>query len=243
MDISSARTLIIGGSRGTGKALAEKLNTAGANVTVVARKQASLDQLASGITTIATDASADGEAEHLFDQVRPDLLILAGGHQTRMASFADMDWAEFSATWNIDVKIAHAFMALALTRPMAPGGRVVSFSSGAALNGSPLSGGYAGAKRMQHYLANYAQREADLRQLDLTFTTIIPAQLMAGSSIGVAAAEAYGAASGGSAEKFMAQWSSPLTPDRAADCVMAHLTEAGPAGAYKVTGEGMAALA
>jgi 3-oxoacyl-[acyl-carrier protein] reductase len=39
-----------------------------------------------------------------------------------------------------------------------PGSRVVVFSSGAALGGSPLSGGYAGAKATQRFIAAYESR-------------------------------------------------------------------------------------
>lgn len=245
MDMTSNKALIIGGSRGCGLALAGRLADTGTNVTIVARNSGGLDAASrqiSGLNTIAADARDDGFAAQLIRETTPDLLVLAGGHEPRLASFAEMNWDEFSAPWNSDMKIAHGFMAAALNTPMAPGSRIVSFSSGAALNGSPLSGGYAGAKRMQHYLANYAQRESDMRGMDLTFSTIIPAQLMAGSSIGAAAAAAYGAVSGGSAENFMAQWEKPLTAELVADSIMHHLASDEPAGAYLVTGDGMSPL-
>jgi hypothetical protein len=39
-------------------------------------------------------------------------------------------------------------------------GHIVIVSSMAAINGSPLSGGYPGAKRMQWLIADYATQEA-----------------------------------------------------------------------------------
>jgi hypothetical protein len=53
---------------------------------------------------------------------------------------------------------------------------VVVVSSGAALNtaGSPLSGGYAGAKATQRFITPYAQDEAKRACLDITFTTLLP---------------------------------------------------------------------
>jgi hypothetical protein len=44
------------------------------------------------------------------------------------------------------VKGALYWMQAAFNLPLAPGARVLAGSSGAALQGSPLSGGYAGAK-------------------------------------------------------------------------------------------------
>ena len=119
-----------------------------------------------------------------MDEIQPDLLILSGGYAPKMVPFFEQTWDEFSGAWNNDTKIAYGFMAAALKQPMQPGSMIVSFSSGAALEGSYLSGGYAGAKRMQHFIANYAQRAADQSGLDLTFCTVIPKQLMPETDLG-----------------------------------------------------------
>ena len=57
-------------------------------------------------------------------------------------------------------------------------------SSGAGLDGSPLSGGYAGAKRTQMFLARYLQREPNARGLGIRFVALAPRQLLAGTRIG-----------------------------------------------------------
>jgi len=44
----------------------------------------------------------------------------------------------------------------ALKMPLSPGSRVLIASSGAAAVGAPLSGSYAGAKRMLWFMAQYA---------------------------------------------------------------------------------------
>ena len=54
-----------------------------------------------------------------------------------------------------------------LALPLAPGSTVVLVSSGAAIGGSWLSGGYAGAKRMQWWLAGYAQKVSDAKKLGI----------------------------------------------------------------------------
>ena len=91
----------------------------------------------------------------------------------------------FSAPWNVDVKIAYEVGRAALALPLRPNSTVVIVSSGAGLNpnGSPLSGGYAGAKRMQMFLAGYLQRAADARELG-SGRRRSPAQFLEGTRIG-----------------------------------------------------------
>jgi NAD(P)-dependent dehydrogenase (short-subunit alcohol dehydrogenase family) len=62
----------------------------------------------------------------------------------------------------------------ALLKPLRPGSRVVVISSGAAVAGSPLSGGYAGAKATQRFITAYAQEEASRSGLDITFSAVLP---------------------------------------------------------------------
>jgi hypothetical protein len=58
------------------------------------------------------------------------------------------------------------FSQAALTTPLPAGTTIMLISSGAALGGSSLSGGYAGAKRTQMFLADYAQKESAPREED-----------------------------------------------------------------------------
>jgi len=73
-----------------------------------------------------------------------------------MGSLDRMNWADFTATWETDVKAGFHWLQAALNLPLKPASRVVVGSSGAAEHGSPLSGGYAGAKRMLWLMARYA---------------------------------------------------------------------------------------
>src|SRR6266545_4330726 len=61
---------------------------------------------------------------------------------------------------NIRTEIAFTWLREALLKPLPPGSRVVVVSSGAAINGSPASGGYAGSKATQRFIAGYAQDES-----------------------------------------------------------------------------------
>lgn len=239
------KALVIGGSRGCGREIALAIAGHGAETIVVSRTGPALDELKAQeprLQTIIMDAARDGGASELLDSLNPDLIVLTAGAAPRMAPFHQQTWAEFSRNWNVDTRIAHAFSSAALTRPMHPGGVVVSFSSGAGLVGSRLSGGYAGAKRMQHFVADYAQREADRLGFDLTFYSIVPGQPIDGSVLGQAAAEAYAAAAGKTVAEFKALWETPLTAAMISAHVMELILNTKPQNgrAFAITGSGMA---
>lgn len=248
MSFDYQRALVIGGSSGVGRELTLDLAKKGVRTVVAARGKDGLARLKatdSNIKTVTVDAATDGAAQKLLSEFKPDLLALVGGQRPKMAPVHEMDWKEFSAIWNSDTKIAFEFTKAALTLPLAAGATIVSFSSGAALGGSPLSGGYAGAKRMQHFLVNYGQREADRLGLGLRFMCIIPKQLIAGTEIGKAASAAYAESAGIDVEKFMGQWEKPLT----AKVASTHLIDLlgrkpeGDAKAFAITGAGTEAMA
>ncbi|MDA0230489.1 MAG: SDR family NAD(P)-dependent oxidoreductase [Proteobacteria bacterium] len=248
MSIKFQRALVIGGSSGVGREVSLALAKIGVRTAVAARGATALAELkaaAPEIETVAADAAADGVAQDLLTRFSPDLLILAGGHRPKMAAVHELDWDEFSAAWNNDTKIAFEFTKAALTAPLAAGGLFVSFSSGASLAGSPLSGGYAGAKRMQYFLVNYGQREADRMELGLRFMSIIPKQLIAGTEIGNMASAAYAASAGMPIDKFMSQWEHPLTAELAGAHLIDLLGRAPEAGAsaFTITGSGAEAMA
>jgi short-subunit dehydrogenase len=239
--------LVVGGSRGMGKELALSLAANGTDTHVVARSQVDLDALRTrepSIKTVAKDATDSSLADDLISSLNPDLLILTVGATPKMIPFQTQNWEEFSAAWNADVKVAHSFMSAALTQPMAKGSTIVSFSSGAGLSGSRLSGGYAGAKRMQHFLAEYAQREADDLDLGLRFWSIIPKQLVQGTEKGHDAATAYAAAVGKPLDQFWAQWDNALTALGIAAHVIELLQKSDPlpTNTFAVTGQGISEL-
>jgi NAD(P)-dependent dehydrogenase (short-subunit alcohol dehydrogenase family) len=186
--MSIDRALVIGAGSGVGRATADALTERGARVVASGRER---------------DATDPGHVAALLAEADPDLVVVAAGTRPRMASIEEQTWESFSAPWNVDVRIAFEVGRAALARPLRPGATVVIVSSGAALGGSPLSGGYAGAKRTQMFVATYLQREADARGLGIRFVAVAPRQLIAGTRIGEAAAAAYGAAGGESSDAYM----------------------------------------
>jgi NAD(P)-dependent dehydrogenase (short-subunit alcohol dehydrogenase family) len=206
--MSIERALVIGAGSGVGRATAGALTAAGVRVLAAGRER---------------DATDPEQVAGLLAEADPDLVVVAAGARPRMASIEEQSWESFSTPWNVDVKIAFEVGRAALTRPLRPGSTVLIMSSGAGLNvgGSPLSGGYAGAKRMQMFLAGYLQRAADAGELGIRFVALAPRQLLAGTSIGEAAAAAYGAAAGVSGEDFMKrQYPVPLDADGVARAIL-----------------------
>src|SRR5204863_3208387 len=99
-----------------------------------------------GVAVIMADITDEGAAQRILAEVRPDILVLNAGTTPPMGRLDQMSWADFTAVWETDVKAGLYWIQAALNVPLAPGARVLVGSSGAARQGSPLSGGYAGAK-------------------------------------------------------------------------------------------------
>src|SRR5256885_5696280 len=144
-----------------GRGIATALAEAGAEVVAVSRSQ-------------GVDAADPSVAARLLDGHDPDLVVLVAGAAPHMRALAQQAWETFSVNWDTDVRITFQWIREALLKPMRPGSRVVVFSSGAAINGSPLSGGYAGAKATQRFITTYARDEAQRAGLDITFTALLP---------------------------------------------------------------------
>lgn len=198
--------LVIGASSGVGRATADALAAGGARVVAAGRER---------------DATDPAQVAALLADADPDLVVVAAGARPRMAPIDEQTRESFSTPWNVDVRIAFEVGRAALARPLRPGSTVVIVSSGAALNGSPLSGGYAGAKRTQMFLVQYLQRAADARGLGIRFVALAPRQLLAGTRIGAAAAAAYGAELGESADAYMRRrFAVPLDAAGVADAIV-----------------------
>jgi hypothetical protein len=123
-----------------------------------------------------------------------------------------ISWADFTVPWETDVKAGLYWLQAALNVPLKPGSRVLVGSSGAAYNGSPLSGGYAGAKRMLWFMAKYANDVSQEKGLGLRFQAILPRQMVLGTGTGDAGANAYARAAGIAPEAFVARFGAPLPP-------------------------------
>jgi NAD(P)-dependent dehydrogenase (short-subunit alcohol dehydrogenase family) len=225
--IQGKTALVIGASSGVGRATVKSLISAGARVAAVARGSEALESLrtetAGAVQTFQADAADPDTVPRLLRELRPELVVLAAGVRPRMAALDEQTWETFSATWNSDVRASFNLIQAALSLPLAPGSTVILVSSGAAINGSALSGGYAGAKRTQWLLAGYAQQVSDKRALGIRFLAVLPRQLIVDTEIATAAAAAYSAALGISTADHMKRFGKPLAVEGVADAIMGGL--------------------
>lgn len=218
--------IVTGGGSGVGRATVLALAAAGTRVFAVGRSPGPLEavrQAAAGpgqVIARALDATDAAAMDRLIDEADPDLVVLSAGARARIALVPEQTWESFSAPWNTDVKIAFQVGQTALRRPLRPGSLVLIVSSGAGLGGSPLSGGYAGAKRMQMFLAGYLQRAADTAKLGVRFLALVPKQLIAGTELGTTVADAYAALAGLPRAQFMERFGAPLTAERVAETIL-----------------------
>jgi NAD(P)-dependent dehydrogenase (short-subunit alcohol dehydrogenase family) len=214
MSLKDKTVVVTGGSRGLGLGLVEALVAHGARVTVVARCADALKSVRArlGVATISADVTDETAARRILAEVRPDILVLNAGAKPRMGRLDQMSWADFTVTWDTDVKAGLYWLQAGLNLPLKPGSRVLVGSSGAAQNGSPLSGGYAGAKRMLWIMAKYANGVSEQKRLGIRFQAIVPLQIIGGTGVGDAGANAYARAMGMKPEEFLARFGAPMLP-------------------------------
>lgn len=225
--LEQKRVLITGGSRGLGLGVVEALIARGADVTVLARDPARLADLKArlDVSVLAGDAGDPALAESALREVRPSVLVLNAGATPTMAPLHKQTWESFSQIWNEDVRSAFHWIQAALRLPLEPGSRVLIASSGAAVQGSPLSGGYAGAKRMTWLMAGYASGVASELGLGIRFQALVPQQIVGATELGRTAAEAYARHKGVSTEAFLAGFGKPLSPRAYGDHLVSLLTD------------------
>ena len=240
------KMVVIGGSRGVGRRIVEAGIRNGVRVLAVARQEAPLRQLAQmvpGTEVLSLDATDECVPSKVFDVLQPDILVLCAGAFPPAAPLHEQSWQEFAVNWETDVKIAFHFCKAALSRPLPAGASVILISSGAALAGSPNSGGYAGAKRTQLFIANYSQKESDRLGLGLRFMAVAP-RIMPDTELGKHAVAGYSRYLGISAADFIRSMSSPPTSSDVATAAIELLRnpEQSKGKAFIVSGKGLEAV-
>jgi NAD(P)-dependent dehydrogenase (short-subunit alcohol dehydrogenase family) len=215
--LTGKTALVAGASRGLGRGVAEAFLDAGAAVVALARATSSLADLSAHnprLQPIAADASDPMVAGRLLERYQPDIVALVAGAAPLPRPLQHQTWETFSVNWHTDVRMTFNWLREALLLPLHPGSRIIVMSSGAAVRGSPLSGGYAGAKATQRFLADYAAQESRRSGLGITVCAVLP-QLTPATDLGRPAVVAYAARSGISENEYRAQLGEPLTPQMA----------------------------
>jgi NAD(P)-dependent dehydrogenase (short-subunit alcohol dehydrogenase family) len=227
MSLKDKNVVVTGGSRGLGLGLVEALVAHGARVTVVARGADALEAVRTrlGVATISADVTDEAAAHRIVGEVRPDILALNAGATPRMGRLDQLSWADFSVPWETDVKAGLYWLQAALNAPLKPGSRVLVGSSGAAVSGSQMSGGYGGAKRMLWFMAKYANGVSEEKNLGIRFQAIVPRQMILGTGTGDAAANAYAGSMGITPEQFVSRFGAPMPPRAFGDRVVSVLDD------------------
>jgi NAD(P)-dependent dehydrogenase (short-subunit alcohol dehydrogenase family) len=245
-ELSGRTTVVVGASRGLGRGIARAFAEADASVVAVARSGPALAELAAtsaNIRTEVADAADATVAWSLMDQYEPEILILVAGANPVTRPLQYQTWETFSVNWHTDVKIAFTWLREALLKPLRPGSRVVVVSSGAALNGSPASGGYAGSKATQRFIAGYALDESRRAGLNITVTAVMP-KITPFGDVGRRGVKAYAARSGQTEGAYLKQLGELLTPETAG-AALVDLVRADPADTapgYLLTSAGLQRL-
>jgi NAD(P)-dependent dehydrogenase (short-subunit alcohol dehydrogenase family) len=249
-DLSGKTTIVVGASRGLGHGIATAFAAAGAPVVAVSRTAAAFPAPAHAAGTIQAELADAGDATvpaSLLDRYEPQVIILVAGASPHMRPLQHHTWETFSIHWQTDVRIAFHWLREVLLKPLRPGARVIVVSSGAALAGSPLSGGYAGAKATQRFITGYAQDEAKRAGLDITFTAVLP-RFAPMTGVGRPAVQAYATRAGQSVEAYLESHlrsSGPLVTPEIAGTALVELAKVDAttvAAGYLLTGTGLHAL-
>jgi 3-oxoacyl-[acyl-carrier protein] reductase len=253
-DLSGKTTLVVGASRGLGRGIVTAFAEAGAPVVAVSRATTTFPDPANKAGSIQSEVADGGDPTvpaTLLDRYQPRNLLLVAGASPHMRPLHLQTWDTFSVNWETDVRLTFQWLREVLLTPLEPGSRVIVFSSGAAIGGSPLTGGYAGAKATQRFITRYAQDEANRARLDLTFTAVLPA-LTPGHSgpaapltgVGEPATKAYAARAGRTLEEFVHEMGPLLTPEIAGTALveLAQADAGDIALAYLLTADGLEPL-
>jgi len=227
MSLKDKNVVVTGGSRGLGLGLVEALVDHGARVTVVARGAEALAAVAArlGVATVAADVTDEAAAHRIVGDISPDILVLNAGTTPTMGRLDELSWKDFSVAWETDVKAGLYWIQAALRLPLKPGSRVLVGSSGAAVTGSQMSGGYGGAKRMLWFMAKYANGVSQEKNLGIRFQAIVPRMMILGTGVGDTAAGAYAGSMGITPEQFVTRFGAPMPPRAFGDRVVAVLED------------------
>ena len=237
--------IVVGTSRGLGRGVAEAFLDAGASVVAIARDPQPLAELAAHnprLQLLSADATDPSVAQTLLSQHNPNVVALVAGAAPPLHPLQQHTWETFSVNWQTDVRMAFNWLREALLLPLRPGSSIIVMSSGAAIFGSSLSGGYAGAKATQRFLADYASQESRRNGLGIEITAVLP-KLTPATELGRPAVAAYAARLGIDEQEYLRRIGKPVTPEIAgAAFVSLAAGGANGAAAYMLAGNGLQPL-
>jgi len=244
--IAGSTAIVTGAGRGFGRGIATALVQAGVRVVGVARSGDELEkvhaELGDAFSAVVADVTDQDLAARLIERHRPGTLVLNAGADPVARPLQEHTWDTFRAAWEVDVKQVFHWARAALLAPLAPGSTVVSFSSGAAVKGSPLSGGYAGAKATVRFVSSYAGGESARNSLGIRFVSVLPA-LTPATGLGAKAVAAYAARQGVDVPTYLRGTGPALTPAKVGEELVGLVGDPDQAHpAYLLTADGLSPL-
>jgi NAD(P)-dependent dehydrogenase (short-subunit alcohol dehydrogenase family) len=156
-ELDGRHALITGGGTGIGAASARALAGAGASVSIVGRRRAPLEEVATGLekaVVIIADVTLESDCEAMANAARkvhgPIDIVIANAGIADSAPVAKIDLAHWQRT--IDVNLTGAFLTVKsvladITRKhSSASGRIIFIASTAGLKGYPYVAAYCAAK-------------------------------------------------------------------------------------------------
>jgi NAD(P)-dependent dehydrogenase (short-subunit alcohol dehydrogenase family) len=225
--LKGSTAVVTGASRGFGRAIAGAFADAGATVVGISRTQSTLDstaaELGEGFVAEAGDAADPVLAQRVLRVHRPTIVVLCAGARPPAGPVHELGWEEFGRNWEMDVRQAFEWCGAVLRQPLVPGSVVVVVGSGAALRGSPVSGGYAGSKATTRFVAAYAHEESQRAGLGIRFTALLPG-LTPDTDLGRGAVDSYARRRGVDLATAIGEMGQVLQASQVADAVVALAT-------------------
>lgn len=242
-DLTGTTAIVTGASRGFGRAAVIALVAHGAHVVGVARNRPSLEDLADKLgatfTPVVADVTKPKLSTELISDYHPRVLVLNAGATPPAAPLSQHTWDTFSRNWDTDVQHVFRFVREGLLQPLVSGSTVISLSSGAATGGSPLSGGYAGAKATIRFISAYAGMEAERRSLGIRFVSLLP-QITPATDLGAPFVAAYAEYNGLTPEHYLSRLGIPVTLDQVGEAILEIAIDSGYSSpAYRLTANGL----
>lgn len=153
MDLAGKHCIVTGGATGIGLAITKALNAGGANVTIMGRKKARLDEVAAEINNVnaiavdVTDAGSVKEAFSQASQIAPISILINNAGAALSAPFHKTSLEAWQNTLNVNLTSIFLTTSICLDDiKAADHGRIINIASIAGLEGCAYTSAYCASK-------------------------------------------------------------------------------------------------